>query len=290
MSINPTDAASGARRRTSRRIGEILRDFGRLHEEDISQVMALQLKKGGRFGEVARRLRLIKEDDVQRALAHQFEYPYLPQGKVHVSPQLIAAYQPFSRHVEALRALRSQLTLRWFNEARRTIAFTGSRSGVGCSSLTANLAIVFAQAGQRTLLIDANFRRPQQQDLFGMKCGGGLCGCLSGRGNFFDALSPVAPFEDLSVLSAGAVPPNPNELLSQGSFVHVLETARANFDVVIIDTPAITQYADAQMVAARAGACILVTRRNQSRISEIERAKDMIAPSGAALLGTVIND
>jgi protein-tyrosine kinase len=292
MATNPKEATTprAALRPPTKRIGDILRESGHLQEEDVRTIMALQKQSGKRFGEIARSLGLLKEDQVQRALAKQFDFPYLPKGKTHISPQLIAAYQPFSDQVEAMRGLRSQLMLRWCSDERKSLAITGAGSSVGASTLAGNLAIVFAQVGERTLLIDANFRRPKQQDLFGVKCMGGLCNWLSGRGAFNDAIAPVESFENLSLLCAGAVPPNPNELLSQRNFTHLLEIARSTVDVVIIDTPSITEYPDAQMIAARADGCILVARRNRTRVNDIERAKSRLAPSGAMLLGTVLND
>jgi protein-tyrosine kinase len=289
MATSPK-GVSGSFRPPARRLGEILRELGYLQDQDIDTIVALQRQNGKRFGETAKSLGLLKEDQLQRALALQFDFPVLARGKTHISPQLIAAYQPFSDQVEALRGLRSQLMLRWCSDERKSLAVTGAGDRVGASTLVGNLAIVFAQVGERTLLIDANFRRPRQQELFGVKTRGGLCSWLSGRGAFNDAIAPVESFENLSILSAGAVPPNPNELLSQRNFSHLLEIARSTFDVVIIDTPAITEYADAQMIAARADGCILVARRNHTRVSQIEHAKSRLAPSGAMLLGTVLND
>jgi chain length determinant protein tyrosine kinase EpsG len=201
---------------------------------------------------------------------------------------LFAAHQPFSRQSEALRTLRSQLMFRWFNDKRKSIAVTASRSGEGASCLAANLAIVFAQLGERTLLIDANLRNPSQQYLFGLASVPGLSNLLSGRCDADDVFNPIRPFDNLSVLCAGAAPPNPQELLSQIAFSYLVETAPACYDAVIIDTPPTLEYADAQVVSALVGGCVLATHRHQTRLADIEQVRRQLEPSGAQMVGAVI--
>ncbi len=271
-------------------VGKLLLDAGALDEVDVNRVVDTQREKNLRFGEAAQQLGLVSEDDIQRALALQFEYPYVNPGKSRLSPTLVAAYQPFGPAAEALRALRSRLSLVWFNEENKTLVVTGPRARVGCSSLAANLAIVFSQLGQKTLLVDANFRDPAQQDLFGLEPNAGLSSLLVGRTSFQDSYLPVPSFDHLSVLCAGAAPPNPQELLARVTFNYLLEVAPVKFDIVIIDTPPVLDFADAQMVAARGGACILATCRHRTKVAEVERASAQIQSIGALLLGAVLND
>jgi chain length determinant protein tyrosine kinase EpsG len=290
MAINLQDLANVRAARTPRRIGEILRESGRLGEQDIRKIVARQAKKGGRFGEVARDMGLIKDEDIKRALAHQFHYPYVSYGKSNLSPLLIAAYEPFSVPVEPIRALRSQLMLRWFGDGKKALVLTGASTGTGCSQLAGNLAIVFAQLGQQTLLIDADFRRPCLQRLFAAECDAGLSNVLCGTHALGDAVIELPHFQQLSLLCAGVEPPNPQELLSQRGFSQLLAMARDSFDIVIIDTPPLGEFADAQIAAARADGCVLTARRHQTRMSDVHAAQSQLSPSGATLLGTVIND
>src|SRR5512138_3049445 len=90
-------------------------------------------------------------------------------GQWAASPLLVGFHQPQGRLTEALRELRSQLILRWFKDGKTALAVTGARARDGSSVIAANLAIVLAQLGERTLLIDANFRKPRQQELFALK-------------------------------------------------------------------------------------------------------------------------
>src|SRR5256885_1867556 len=161
---NPAASVS-TEQRADVMLGRLLVDSGKLTERDVNRIATTQRKKNLRFGEAAQRLGLVSTDDVARALAKQFGYPYVT-GESALDPTLVAAYHPFSPAAEALRELRSQLQLRWFNDTNNTLAIVAPRRRSGCSQLAANLAIVFAQLGKRTLLIDANFRRPSQQMLF----------------------------------------------------------------------------------------------------------------------------
>ncbi len=271
-------------------LGQLLRTSGKLTDVDIGRVIVVQRQKNLRFGEAAQSLGLVSREDVEHALAQQFEYPYVRTAESGLSSLLVAAREPFGAHAEALRALRGQLTLRWFNDRCKTLAVVAARHAAGASGVAANLALAFAQLGERTLLIDANLRRPVQHELFGIARPDGLSRLLAGRSQFKQALSPIAPFASLAVLCAGAPPPNPHELVSSVGFSYLIETAPALFDVVIVDAPPLLEYPDAQVIAARAGGCLLVTRRHRTSLADVERAKQQLEPTGAALVGAVIND
>ena len=101
--------------RGGRHIGAILMDEGKLTASDAEQVLKRQRELGWRFGEAAIELNLITDNDLRQALAKQYEFPYLVSGPEGVSKELIAAWDPFHAVVEELRALRTQLLVRWFN-------------------------------------------------------------------------------------------------------------------------------------------------------------------------------
>jgi len=275
-----------------RSIGAILVDTGRLSAENAERILRLQKEQGKRFGDAAIELGLLSEDDIRFALASQFDYPYLPAGDTSLSHELVAAYQPFSPAVEQLRALRSQLMLRWFDaEAqRKALAIVSPGNGEGRSFIAANLAIVFSQLGERTLLIDADLRTPRQHELFKLRQNAGLSGVLAGRVGGNEAVVRVPSLLGLSVLPAGAVPPNPQELLGRPAFIELLQSIGRDFDVVIIDTPAGNEYADAQTIAVRAGAALMLARKNQSSMPELADLTRSLQQSGATLVGSVLND
>lgn len=270
-------------------LGQILLKMGKVNEDEIDRVLALQQKAGLRFGAAAKKLGFVTETDVQRALAVQFDYHYLHKSQDFFSKQLVAAYDPFSPQVEALRALRSQLMLRWFNDAEKVLAVVAANPGEGCSNLAANLAVVFSQLGERTLLIDANLREPDQRNIFNLYESRGLSDILAGRADL-SVIHKIESLSGLSVLGAGTVPPNPQELLSRKAFGEVLRRVREQYDVVIVDTYPASMTSDAQTVAARCGGALLVSRLNQTRMSELANVRDQLLMSEVEIVAAIVND
>jgi len=280
--------------RANRSIGDILIESGRLSTADAIRIVEKQERDQSHFGDAGIALKVLTKEDIEFALSQQFEYAYLGEKDLSLSPELIAAYKPFSRVGENLRAVRSQMMLRWFNgeRGRKAIAIVGSAPSEGRSFIAGNLAIVFAQQGQRTLLIDGNMRpspNKGQEVLFKLAKSSGLSGMLAGRAGF-EAVLDVPGFAGLRVLPSGAKPPNPQELLGRSTFEQLLETASHQFDVIIIDTPSGKDYADAEIIAARSGAAVLVTRKNVSKLASASSLSRRLQEGGVALVGAVLND
>jgi protein-tyrosine kinase len=269
-------------------VGRLLRDAGKLTSADAERVALLQKTEKLRFGAAAIKLGLITEADLQQALSQQFAYPHLSPGEGHFSPELIAAYEPFGEQAEQLRALRSQLMMRWFANGHKTLTIAGINAGDGASYLAANLAVMFSQLGERTLLIDADLRRPRQHALFNLGNRPGLSELLAGRVNM-SAVTRIPAFPHLSVLTSGAVPPNPAELLSHVATPIKLKGLAEHYDVILIDTSAAHGSADAAVVAARTGAALLVLRQNHTQLAAAAAFKANLASAGAVLIGTVLN-
>jgi protein-tyrosine kinase len=272
-------------------MGAILVEAGRLRPEDVDRIVRLQRQQGLRFGEAGTELALLSEADVEFALARQFDYSHLRYGEGRLSEMVVAAYAPFDSAAESLRALRSEIMLHWAeaDPRRRTLAVLSAGHGDGRSFIAANLAVVFSQLGEHTLLIDGDMRNPRQHALFGLENRVGLSTLLSGR-SAPDAIQRVGGLARLSVLPAGPQPPNPLELLARPMLPQVLQEFSQDYDVVIVDTPPAGRYADAQTVAARSATALIVARRNASRISQVRRLADCAARAGTTVLGTVLND
>lgn len=269
------------------RMGALLRAAGKLSADDAERVLQLQQELGLRFGEAATRLGLVSDGDIAHALARQFAYPYLVKGQADLSPQLIAAYEPFSAPVEALRAVRSQLMLRWFARGRRALAVAGVAPDDGASQFTANLALVFAQLGEQTLLVDANLRSPRQQQLFAARSRQGLSDLLAGRAGL-ELIAPVDGFPELSLLPAGTLPPNPQELLARDGLRKLHAQLVSHYDVVLYDLAPYAAGADALAVAAHAGGVLLVAGKHRTRVAAVSRMAAQMAEAGADVVGSVI--
>jgi receptor protein-tyrosine kinase len=274
-------------------IGEILVASGRLTNEKLQRILERQRQDQTPFGEAAITLNLLIKDDIDFALSKQFDYAYLSTDDSSLRPELVAAFKPFSRVGENMRALRSQLMLRWFNAdlSHKVLTIVSAASGEGRSFTAANLAIVFAQQGQRTLLIDADLRSQSEnnlQALFNLNRSAGLTGILSGRADYAIA-RPVPGIHNLTVIPAGAQPPNPQELLGRQTFGSLLSAMVAHHDIILIDTPPGAEYADAEIVASRAGAAIMVLRQNVSLLPDTVAFSRRLQDAGVALIGSVFN-
>jgi protein-tyrosine kinase len=274
-----------------RRIGSILAEHGKLDVGDIERVLELQQVKGLAFGEAALSLGLITADDLRYAVAKQYDLPVFSPHDESISSELVAAYEPFHPRAEEVRALRTQLLIRWSKAGvrRRMLAVVSPGAGEGRSYVAANLAVVFSQLGERTLLIDADLRTPRQHRIFNIPDHRiGLSAVLSGRADR-RAVVPISEFGTLSLLPAGARPPNPQELLLRPSFAALLEELQAEFDVIVFDTPPAKLYADAQSLAFRAGSVMVLARKDHTRLADTASVIRELSDTGARIVGTVFN-
>lgn len=269
-------------------IGELLLDSGKISAQDAERILQAQKESGLRFGEAAIKLGLASEGDIQFALATQFDYPCLTKDEGNFSPELVAAYEPFTSQVEALRALRTQLLLRWFNLGHKHLAVVATNPGEGCSNLAANLAVVFSQLGERTLLIDGNLRTPRQHLIFNLGNRAGLSEILAGRADT-GSIVRISQLRELSVLTAGAMPPNPTELIGGGKLAALLQTLGGQYDVILIDTPPATQSGDAQNIASLAGGALLVARKGYAKLREIDFLKAALNGADTPIVGAAMN-
>ena len=272
-------------------IGAILVGAGALTQPDVERILQLQREQGGRFGDAGKALGLLEQRDIDFALSRQFDYPYLRRGDSRVSESVVAAYEPASPQVEALRALRSELMLQWFNDdaAHKSLAVVSEARGDGRSHIAANLAVVLSQLGGKTLLIDADLRNGSQHARFGLENRVGLSAVLAGRAGA-EAVQRIAELGNLSVLPAGVAPPNPQELLARPTFGVLLERLAEHLDFILIDTPPAAESADAQTIAARARAALFVVRKNYSRLWRVQAIAENFARARTAVLGAVLND
>jgi receptor protein-tyrosine kinase len=277
--------------RADRSIGAILIEEGKLTPREVERVLERQRADKVRFGEAAVRLGLITPEDVRFALAKQYDMPHFTPASEGPSRELVAAFAPFHPRAEEMRALRTQLLIRWYNpeQGRKSLVVASPDAAEGRSYVAANLAIVFSQLGARTLLVDADLRKPRQHEIFGLPESQGLSTLLAGRADH-KATFPVPGLNRLSVLPAGPMPPNPQELLSRNVFAAFMKDLQSIYDVVIIDTPPARPYADAQNVAFRAGDAIVVARKNHTAVTSTSRTIRELAATGARVVGTVVNE
>ena len=290
--IDIIDNASQAAPALDRSIGDLIAEACKLKPDQVEKIVVQQRKTGMRFGEAAIELGLATTDDVLFALAQQYHYPYATHDQRKLSPELVALNQPFSAQAESIRAIRSQVMKRVFNDRsgpRRALAVVSPNAGDGKTFFAANLAVSLAQLGGRTLLIDADLRGPRQHEVFNLANAGGLAGLLSGRTEG-EVVQSVPGVPGLFLLPVGNTPPNPLELVERPAFGLLMREFTTRFDYVVVDTPAAEYGADAAVITDQCGAALMLARRDVSRIAAVEAmAINLLDDGHAKLTGVVVN-
>lgn len=275
-----------------RSIGAIISDTRNLSAEQVERIVAHQRQHGVRFGEAAVALGFASTDDVLFALAQQFHYPYAANEAQKGNRELVALNQPFSQAAETFRAIRSQLLMRALSapdEILGSVAVVSPETGDGRSYFAANLAVVLAQLGGKTLLIDADMRAPRQHTLFGIKNEAGLSGILAGRAET-QVIQQVAGVKGLFVLPVGVIPPNPVELVERPAFGLLLKELEGKFDHIVVDTPAGVRGSDAAVIAARCARVLVLARKDTTRVTALRQQIEGMPMGAGKLLGVVFNE
>jgi protein-tyrosine kinase len=250
-------------------IGLLLVQAGLIHAPEVERTLAWARQEGLRFGEAAVARRLVTAEQLDRVLATQFDYPLLQPGHSAVSDEVVAAFGARNPFVTDLRRLRAALDGSVLApSSRRSVAVVGAGFQPGRTFLAANLAVSLAQAGRRTLLIDADLRGGRVHMMFGLHNRSGLASMLNRRIEP-GALQRVSGLGALTVIACGPRAPNPAELLSRDSFGQLLASFRRAFDAVVLDTSGADGEPDARLVARAAGAALLVTRRGITGRAEV---------------------
>ncbi|OPZ64679.1 MAG: Tyrosine-protein kinase YwqD [bacterium ADurb.Bin478] len=200
---------------------------------------------------------------------------------VHLKPK-----SPIS---EAYRTLRTNLLFTTPDQPKKVLMVTSSGPKEGKSTTVANLAITFAQMGNRTLLIDADLRRPILHKLFGLDRKTGLTNILVGRSTLEEAVKVMDDLPHLELLSCGILPPNPAELLAAQKMRELLEYARTQYAVVLIDTPPTIAVTDASILASLVDGVLLVIRSGVTEKEAVARAFDQLKKVNAPIMGAVLN-
>ncbi len=226
------------------------------------------------------------------AARDHFTLRFAPPRRVSgdVSEELVMARDPSGPRAEAFRALRSRLAMRWPGptEGARSLAIVSPGAGEGRSHVAANLAVAFALSGERTLLIDGDLHSARQHRIFDVRNQAGLTEVLA-RGSGAVAPSPLPEFGPLWVLAAGDVEEGPREAFSRSAFGELVAGLRAEFDVVLFDTPPSQLSVDSHWLAFHAGHALLVARRDRTSFADLSLMLRELSAAGVRVLGSVYN-
>jgi len=202
---------------------------------------------------------------------------------------LISMTTPKSPIAEQFRTIRTNIQFSSVDEELQTMIVTSSGPAEGKSTTTANLAVVFAQQGKRVLLIDADLRKPTVHYTFRTENHIGLSNVLTRQASLEEAVATTAQ-DKLWVLPSGPIPPNPSELLGSKGMTTLLEQAKDQYDVIILDTPPVLAVTDAQVLSNLADGVVLVVSSGKTEIDAAKKARELLDSAKARILGVVLNN
>lgn len=202
---------------------------------------------------------------------------------------LIVEHEPNSPISEQYKTIRTNIMFSSVDKALKTILVTSATPASGKSTTAANLAASFAKAGNKTILVDADMRKPTLNLIFATRNNRGLSTAIVGDVEFDQVIKEVGD-DGLHLMTSGPVPPNPAELLHSNKMKELLRILSQEYDIVIIDSPPLLSVADAQIVGGNVDGTILVTNVMDNNRDQIGKAKDILSKSNSNILGVVLNN
>lgn len=195
--------------------------------------------------------------------------------------------KPKSIAAETYRVLRTNIQYSSFDNKVKAIVITSSEPGEGKSTTAGNLAISFAQAEQKTIIVDCDLRKPSLHKKFKISNISGLSDVLIGKKNLEEA---TYRFNDkMDILTSGKIPPNPSEMLGSRAMSKLIDVLKEKYDIIILDTAPLQAVTDAQILSTKADGVILVVRAESTKKESVIQAKSLLDKVGAKILGTVLN-
>ena len=210
------------------------------------------------------------------------------KGKGVQGSSLLAATNPADLSIEALRSLRTSLHFAMMEAKNNILMISGPSPGVGKSFVSANLAAIIAQAGQKVVLLDGDMRKGYLHKLVDHSAEPGLSDLLAHTHTLADVIHRTN-VEGLHFIGRGQIPPNPSELLMHANFQNLLNQLSQMYDMVIIDTPPVLAVTDAALVGRLAGTSLIVTRFGLNPVKEIELTLQRFRHNGIEVKGAIFN-
>lgn len=204
-------------------------------------------------------------------------------------PSLITITRPSSVVAEQFRTIRTNIHFSMVDSDLRTLAVTSAGPGAGKSTISANLAVTFASEGKRVLLVDTDMRKPTVHKTFKLPNHDGLTTLLTDRTAQTSDIIHTLREEKLYVLTSGAIPPNPAELLSSRRMEQLKVELEGLFDLIIFDLPPVIAVTDAQIMASKTDGTIFVINKGGVDKEMVLKSKELLDKVQANVLGAVFN-
>lgn len=207
--------------------------------------------------------------------------------KITLSP-LYVHEKPKSTISEKFRGIRSNIMFSNAENEIGSLLVTSEKPVSGKSTISANIAVTYAQAGYKTLIIDGDMRKPTQHYIFDLPNNSGLSNLIINKATYSDSIK-VTNVDNLAILTAGPTPPNPSELIASSKFETIFNELSDHYDFIVIDTPPVNTVTDAQVYAQTVKNCVLVIDAEKNNKIEVKKAKDLLNKADGKLLGAVLN-
>ena len=205
--------------------------------------------------------------------------------------RLIAAAEPKNPVSEQFRTIRTNIDFASVAKGNvKTLLVSSALPSEGKSTITANLAVVYAQQGKRVLLVDTDLRRPTVARTFGVTDNHGLTNYLADVNSDAGSIIHHTRMETLDVVTSGPVPPNPAELLGSSRMTNLIAELRQQYDLVIFDVPPFLMVTDAQVLMSKMDGVAIVVSGRQTTKGALQRTADMLKLADAPVLGFIYND
>jgi non-specific protein-tyrosine kinase len=207
-----------------------------------------------------------------------------------IRANLVTVSDPRSAAAEAYRALRTNLSFSSLDDPIHSLVVTTPAPQENKSIVIANLAVIMAQGGNRTILADCDLRRPALHDIFGVDNSRGLTTMMLDESAMDDPPVQETEIENLSLLPSGPLPPNPADLLGSRRMDSVIARLTERADVVLFDAPPVIAVTDAAVLSSKADGALLVISAGTTRRDHAERAKEMLTKVNVRIVGTVLDN
>ena len=194
---------------------------------------------------------------------------------------------PKSIDAEAYRSLRSNIEYSSFDDEYRVIVVTSSVAGEGKTTTSGNLAIALAQSGNSVLLVDCDMRKPSIHKMFKISNAAGTAELLLRKKLFEEVANKYN--ENLTIITAGKIPPNPSEMLASRAMTAFIEEMKKEFKYIILDTPPLQAVTDAQVLSTKADGVLLIVRAGSTKREMVFNSVDLIKKVQGKVIGTVLN-
>nr|WP_315293757.1 polysaccharide biosynthesis tyrosine autokinase [Mammaliicoccus lentus] len=201
---------------------------------------------------------------------------------------LITHKKPKAVVSEKFRGIRTNILFSTADEDIQTLLVTSDKPSSGKSTVSSNIAITYAQAGFKTLLIDGDMRKPTQHYIFNKNNINGLSNVIINKSSFDETVYDTEIL-NLDLLTSGPIPPNPSELIGSSNMLEIFDEIKLEYDFIIVDTPPVNTVTDAQLFGELTKNAVFIIDLEENNKESVKKGKDLLEKSGTKILGAILN-